>query len=112
MPRSNFINSLKAMLPFWGIILAGFYLLPAFINNTGSGMLIILIALPLICFASAFFYGIKQGFNIAYSIVVALLFIPSLFIFYNVTAWVYIIAYAVLSLIGNLIGTIFYKQTN
>ena len=92
------------MLPYWGIILVVFYLLPIVIQGMGSAMLILLIAIPVICFVCALLYGTKNGFNIIFPIVVGLLFIPSLFIFYNETAWVYSVAYLVISLIGNLIG--------
>ena len=104
------MQKLKPMLPYLGIILVVFYLLPIAIKGMGSAMLILLIAIPVICFVCALLYGIKNGFNIILPIVVGLLFLPSLFIFYNETAWVYSIAYLVISLIGNLIGMVSYKN--
>jgi len=104
------MQKLKPMLPYLGIILVVFYLLPIAIQGMGSAMLILLIAIPVICFVCALLYGIKNGFNIILPIVVGLLFLPSLFIFYNETAWVYSIAYLVISLIGNLIGMVSYKN--
>ena len=104
------MQKVKPMLPYLGIILVVFYLLPIVIQGMGSAMLILLIAIPVICFVCALLYGIKNGFNIIFPIVVGLLFIPSLFIFYNETAWVYSVAYLVISLIGNLIGMVSYKN--
>ena len=98
------MRSLKSMLPFWAAVILGFYALPFAIQGMGSAMLILLVALPLICFGSALSYGIKCGFSVLYSVVIIILFIPSIFIFYNATAWVYAIVYSVVSLIGNLIG--------
>jgi hypothetical protein len=41
---------------------------------------------------------------------VAILFAPTIFIFYNTSAWVYIITYAIVALVGNGIGRIFYRK--
>ena len=68
-------------------------------------MSILLIAIPVICFVCALLYGIKNGFSIIFPIVVGLLFI-----FHNETAWVYSVAYLVISLIVNLLGMVSYKN--
>ena len=98
------MNALKSMAPYWIIMVAGFYVLPLAIVNMLMAMLVLLTGLPAICFVSALVYGKRKGFNIAFSIVVALLFIPTVFIFYNSTAWVYGVAYFAISLIGNIVG--------
>ena len=46
----------------------------------------------------------KYGFKIWISIIIAILFVPTMFIFYNSTACVYIIVYVIFSLIGCIIG--------
>lgn len=50
------------------------------------------------------FYGIRNGFNFWYILIVAIMFAPSIFIFYNSSAWVYVVGYAVIALLGNLIA--------
>ena len=104
------MKNLKSMLPFWILILLGFYVLPFAIKDTGMGMLVLLFGLPLLCFICSVVFGVKNGFNFIFCAVVGLLFIPSLFIFYNESAWVYVIMYLGISLVGNLIGMIFYKR--
>ena len=104
------MNAIKTMLPYWAITAVGFYVLPFAMQDTGAAMLILLLATPLICFACALVYGIKHGFNIVFPIVVALLFIPAIFIFYNKTAWVYAVIYFVIPLVGNFVGRSVSKQ--
>ncbi len=102
-------NNVK-VLPYLLVNIVAFYLLPAVIKDTGSGMTAMLIAIPLICFVIALVFGIKHSFNLLYPMAVALLFAPTIFIFYNSTAWVYIILYGVIALLGNFIGKLFYKS--
>ena len=81
-----------------------FYLTPFMIKDTGSGMLILLIGFPVICFIVALIYGIKNSFNWIYSLLVMLLFVPTIFIFYNESATIYILAYGIISAFGNFLG--------
>ena len=104
-------GEMRNMLLPLGVILMGFYLLPLLIRDTGSAMLILLIAIPLICFICSTIYGIKKGFNILYSAIVSVLFVPSIFIFYNLSAWGYIIGYGIIALIGNAIGALIFKYS-
>ena len=57
-----------------------------------------------ICLITSVFYGIRNGFNFWYILIVAIMFAPSIFIFYNSSAWVYVVGYAVIALLGNLIA--------
>ncbi len=101
---------LKFMLPYLVVNAIAFYLLPLLIQNTGIAMFVMLIGIPLVCFLVALVYGIKNGLNWLYPFMVAILFIPTIFIFYNYTAWVYIVGYGVIALIGNFVGKLFYKN--
>jgi hypothetical protein len=100
----------KKMLPYLIIIILDFYLLPLFIKDTGTAMMMMLVVIPLICFVCSGVYGIKNSFNLYYALLVAILFVPSIFIFYNSTAWVYVLGYGIIALVGNAIGMMFYKQ--
>ncbi|MFQ8894698.1 MAG: hypothetical protein ACLR6Z_06710 [Dorea sp.] len=73
-------------------------------KNTGSAMIVMLVIIPLICLITSVFYGIRNGFNFWYILIVAIMFAPSIFIFYNSSAWVYVVGYAVIALLGNLIA--------
>ena len=72
-------------------------------------MTIMLFIIPLICLLTSIFYGIKNGFNIYYVLIVAIMFVPSIFIFYNSSAWIYVLIYAFIAFLGNTIGLAFRK---
>lgn len=104
---------MKKYLHMWPYLLVNaisFYLLPMVIKDTGSAMFVMLIGLPVLCFVTSIVYGIKNSFSWIYSLTVSLLFAPTIFIFYNESATVYILAYGVIAVVGNFIGKMFYKQ--
>ena len=81
-----------------------FYVIPRFIKDTGSAVIVMLMIIPLICLITSVFYGIRNGFDFWYILIAAIMFTPSIFMFYNSSAWVYVIGYAVIALLGNLIA--------
>ena len=97
------------MLIYIIINILSFYLLPLFISDTGSAMLILLIIIPIITLVSSLVYGIKNKFNLVYCISIGIIFIPTIFIYYNSSATIYIFIYTFLALLGNYIGTLFSK---
>lgn len=92
------------------MLLIDFYIVPLVIQDTGSAMVVMLVILPMICLITSIFYGIRNGFDFWYILIVAIMFTPTLFIFYDSSAWVYIIGYAIVALIGVLIGLPFRKR--
>lgn len=94
--KKNWIN--------YFIILIAFYIVPILIKDTGSGMFILLIVIPLITLITSLIYGLRNTVDFIYPLIVAILFIPTLFIYYNISAWVYIIAYSLIAFIGELFG--------
>ena len=100
---------LKPMIPYLIVNIIAFYLLPIIIKDTGSAMAVMLFGIPLICLLTAIFYGIKNSFNFIYPLIVAILFAPTIFIFYNSSASVYVIGYGITALVGNFVGKLFYK---
>lgn len=99
------MEKLKKNTLFYLLLLIDFYTIPWFIRDTGSAMIVMLVILPLICLLISVFYGIRNGFDFWYILSVAIIYIPSIFIFYNASAWVYIVGYAVIALLGDLIGS-------
>lgn len=93
-------KQLFSMLPYWGVTAIAFYVLPLLIKDTGSAIFILLVAIPLICLLSSAIYGVFHGFHWLYPCVVALLFVPCIFIFYNDSALIYIAAYGIIAAIG------------
>lgn len=94
--KKNWIN--------YFIILIAFYIVPMLIKDTGSGMFILLIVIPLITLITSLIYRLRNTVDFIYPLIVAILFIPTLFIYYNISAWVYIIAYSLIAFIGELLG--------
>ena len=103
-------KKLSAFLPYILALAILFYILPLRIRDTGSGMLIMLLVIPFLTFLCSVIYGIRQGFQPLLALVTAILFAPTIFIFYNESAWIYIVIYAVITLVGNGIGGAFYKK--
>lgn len=95
------------MLPYLIVIILDFYLLPLLIKDTGTAMLTLLVAVPLICGVCAVFYGARNGFNLLFCTLVMILYLPTIFIFYNSSAWVYIIGYGIVAIVGNAVGMLF-----
>ncbi|WP_297377462.1 hypothetical protein [uncultured Helcococcus sp.] len=98
------MEKIRRMLPYLFVIILAFYLLPFLIKDTGSGMFILMFGIPIICLTVSLIYGIKNSFYWLFSMLVSLLFIPSLFIFYNESAVIYILVYGIISLVANFIG--------
>lgn len=95
---------LKKNIIFYISLFIDFYVIPRFIKDTGSAVIVMLMIIPLICLITSVFYGIRNGFDFWYILIAAIMFTPSIFIFYNSSAWVYVIGYAVIALLGNLIA--------
>ena len=98
------MDKLKKNMVFYLLLLVDFYIIPWLIKDTGSAMIIMLVIIPIICLITSIFYGIRNGFDFWYILIVAIMFTPSIFIFYNASAWVYVVGYAVIALLGNLIA--------
>ena len=98
---------MKKYIPYLIVNALAFYLEPLIITDTGSAMFVVLIFLPLVCFLSSIIYGVKHSFSILYPILISLLFIPTIFIYYNSSASIYIIMYGLIALCGNLFGKLF-----
>ena len=83
-----------------------FYIFPLFAGPTDAmGMVFIIIFATLLL--SAILGGIsKEKIKFLYPIVIAVLFVPSVFIYYNETALVHSIWYFVISTIGILLGAL------
>lgn len=104
------MDKMKNMLPYLFVNIIVFYALPLMIKDTGSGMMILILGIPFFCFIASFVYGMKNAFNVTYVLLVVLLFIPTIFIFYNESANIYIFYYFVVVLVGSYLGSLCYKR--
>ena len=103
-------KKLLTLLPHLAALAADFYLLPLLARDTGSAMLLMLIVMPLAAFLTGVAYGVRNGFCVLLPIAAAVLFIPTIWIHYNASAWVYAPAYGVNVLVGNGLGRAFYRR--
>jgi len=106
----NMKKKLAALVPYAVVLAVDFYLLPCLMRDTGTSMLMMLCVIPLVAFVCAVIYGVRQGFDFLLPAAAVILFAPTVFIYYNATAWVYIVGYGIIALAGNGIGRIFYKK--
>lgn len=95
-------------------IIIVFYLLPALPQSPdGGGEVVILgMLVPTILFILNVFYAWILKFTWKFSVVSSLLFIPVIFIYFNLSAWGFVIAFMIISLLGNLVGFIILKLIN
>ena len=57
------MDKIKKNMVFYLLLLIDFYIVPWFIKNTGSAMIVMLVIIPLICLITSVFYVIRNGFK-------------------------------------------------
>lgn len=89
-----------------------FYIFPLFAGPTdGMGMVLLII---ITTFILSILIGIlsKEKIKYLYSIIIAILFIPSVFIYYNESALIHSTWYLIIATIGLIIGILINKIFN
>ena len=89
-----------------------FYIFPLFAGPTDAMGMVLLIILATILLATILGIISNNKFKYCYPLVVSLLFIPSIWIYYNESALIHSVWYLVISSIGLFIGTIINKILN
>ena len=89
-----------------------FYISPLFAGPTDAMGMVLLIILATLLLSIIIGSISKEKIKYLYPIIVAILFIPSVFIYYNKSALIHSIWYLVVSSICLLVGTIIYKLTH
>lgn len=97
-------TAFKESWVYWLIIAVLYYLLPLIMRDVVSAMLVLWFALPLACLVCSLHHGVKRGFRWYFFIVVALLFVPAIYLYFNSSAWFYTLLYAGVTLLGSFIG--------
>ena len=57
------MKKIREMSVYLIVIILAFYALPAFINDTGTGIFFLLILTSVICFITSIIYGIRHSFK-------------------------------------------------
>jgi len=91
-----------------------YYLLPApFLHAGVPGWLLLLGINPLACFISGIVFGLICGIKksaILHPLIAAIAFIPTLYIYYNDSALIYLAFYVIIAVMGIGIGWIIYLK--
>ena len=91
------------------VIAMMYYFIPLYlVKDTGSGIFLLLIVIPVIVFLISLVFAKKNGFRWYFSVIVGLLWFPNVFTL-NDSASSYIIIYGVISIVGQLIGNLLRK---
>lgn len=86
------------------IISLVYYLMPAWlIQDTGSGMSVLLFVIPLLVLVISGLFAGQHGFSWHHGMIMGALWLPNIFLL-NDTAAIYSLIYGVISLIGQFIG--------
>ncbi|OZG69108.1 hypothetical protein [Bifidobacterium eulemuris] len=88
------------------VVIIDFYVVPSAIQDTGSGIVLMLIVMTLVLFVTSIAYGLRRGRRYQYPIIVVLLFIPTIFIFCNASSWFRIISCGIIAALGNAFGSL------
>lgn len=99
------MNRIKKLLPYLMVNVICFYLLKLLMKDTGSGMFILLFAIPIITFVNAIMCGKKNSFDLLYPLLVMVIFVPYVLINMNESATIYIFIYGAISLMGCFVGS-------
>lgn len=91
-------------IPYFIVLLVTYYGFPSLIKDTGSGMWILLIVIPVICFFNALVCGYWKGIQPVYLVSSVVLFIPTIFLYYNDSAMIYSLIYGGIALLGLVLG--------
>ena len=89
-----------------------FYISPLFAGPTDAMGMVLLIILATLLLSIIIGVISKEKVKYLYPIIIAILFVPSVFIYYNESALIHSVWYFVISTIGLLIGTIIHKLTH
>jgi len=103
-------KKLGPLWPYIAMMTTIFYLLPLLARDTGSGMLLMLCVMPLAALLAGVAHGARRGFSLWLPVAALLLFLPTIPLFYNWTAWPYAIVYALFVLAGMGVGRLFYGR--
>lgn len=89
-----------------------FYIFPLFAGPTDAMGMVLLIILATLLLSIIIGSISKEKIKYLYPIIIAILFIPSVFIHYNESALIHSIWYLVISSVGLIFGTVLYKLTH
>ena len=91
------------------IQLLRFYIFPLSAGPTDTMGMVVLIILSVLILSIVMGSISNEKFKYLYPLIVSIIFIPSIFIYFNESAFIYCLWFLVISFVGIFIGTIIYK---
>lgn len=108
------MNKLKnSMALYVGIFVILFYIVPfmsKFIDDKSVPIALLILINPIACIIISVFFGYNNSFNLMYVLIIPLLFLPTIFMFYNSSATYYGVLYFIFTFMGMMSGN-FIKRT-
>ena len=89
-----------------------FYIFPLFVGPTDIMEMVVLILLTTFILSLILGCISEHKIRYFYSLLISVLFLPTVFIYYNESALIHVIWYLVISIIGLIIGTVTKKVIN
>ena len=89
-----------------------FYLFPLTAGPTDATGMVVIILLSVLITSLILGSISNNKIKYAYPVIISILFIPSVFIYYNESALIHAVWYLVVSIVGTLIGSILNKVFN
>ena len=89
-----------------------FYIFPLFAGPTDAMGMVLLILISTIILAMVMSAVSSKKIKYAYPVIIAIIFIPSVFIYYNESALIHSLWYLCSGYIGCIIGIVIYKLTH
>lgn len=99
-------GSVCSMLPYLAVVAAVFWLVPLALLPAGAEAAMWLLAgtllllNPIVCFTASYLYGLRCGFGWLLPLLDGAVFLPTIFVFYNYTAFAYVISYIAAAFLG------------
>lgn len=99
-----FLPALKEMLPYLVSADSPSMLFPVSRKTPAYYIIHLLIVLPVLCLAAGFLYGFFTGFHQVLPLLIAVLFLPTMYLYYNPSALAYAFTFLFITFVGNGVG--------
>ncbi len=101
---SGFIYALPAVLAF--------YFLPLISGGAVYSAIVYYAVIPVLAALAAFIFGMRRGRDFSVAAAIEIFLFPSVFLYYDASSSVYIIAYGVIAVVCTAVGARFYRNTS
>lgn len=97
-------------LPFWVVLAAVYFVLPACTTGIGGRFLALICFLPGLTFVISWVYGIVNRFSWVFCTGATVLALPVMFCFYDSSTWYYALIYGAISFFACFVGGLWKKK--